>query len=60
MEYRRESRMIVSTQEPFPVINAGVKQGCVMDQTLFSMLSSEDVGIELRSRTDGGFYSPRD
>ena len=52
--------------EPFPVTN-GVKQGCVLAPTLFSMLFSamlihveaftrEDVGIELRSRADGGFY----
>ena len=53
--------------EPFPVTN-GVKQGCVLAPTLFSMLFSamltdaftgEDVGIELRSRTDGGFYKPQ-
>ena len=50
--------------EPFPVTN-GVKQGCVLAATLFSMLFSamltdaftgEDVGIELCFRTDGGFY----
>ena len=49
--------------EPFPVTN-GVKQGCVLAPTLFSMLFSamltdafrdENVGIEFRSRTDGGF-----
>ena len=53
--------------EPFPVTN-GVKQGCVLAPTLFSMVfsamltdafSGEDVGIELRSRTDGGFYKPQ-
>ena len=53
--------------EPFPVTN-WVKQGCVLAPTLFSMLFSamltdaftgEDVGIELRSRTDGGFYKPQ-
>ena len=52
---------------PFPVTN-GVKQGCVLAPTLFSMLfsamltdafSGEDVGIALRSRTDGGFYKPQ-
>ena len=45
----------------------GVKQGCVLAPTLFSMLFSamvtdafrnENVGIEFRSRTDGGFYKP--
>ena len=49
--------------EPFPVTN-GVKQGCVLAPTLFSMLFSamltdafrnENVGIEFRSKTDGGF-----
>ena len=53
--------------EPFPVTN-GVKQGCVLAPTLFSMLFSamltdafrnENVGIEFRSRTDGGFYKPQ-
>ena len=53
--------------EPFPVTN-GVKQGCVLAPTLFSMLFSamltdafrdENVGIEFRSRTDGGFHKPQ-
>ena len=53
--------------KPFPVTN-GVKQGCVLAPTLFSMLFSamltdafreENVGIEFRSRTDGGFYKPQ-
>jgi len=53
--------------EPFPVTN-GVKQGCVLAPTLFSMLFSamltdafrnENVGIEFRSRTGGGFYKPQ-
>ena len=49
---------------PFPVTN-GVKQGCVLAPTLFSMLFTamrsdafrhEKIGINLRSRMDGGFY----
>ena len=53
--------------ELFPITN-GVKQGCVLAPTLFSMLFSamltdafrdENVGIEFRSRTDGGFYKPQ-
>ena len=53
--------------EPFPVTN-GVKQGCVLAPTLFSMLFSamltdafrnENVGIEFHSRTDSGFYKPQ-
>ena len=52
---------------PFPVTN-GVKQGCVLAPTLFSMVFSamltdafrdEKVGFELRSRTDGGFFKPQ-
>ena len=53
--------------KPFPVTN-GVKQGCVLAPTLFSMLFSamltdafrnENVGFEIRSRTDGGFFKPQ-
>ena len=52
---------------PFPVTN-GVKQGCVLAPTLFSMVISamltgafrdEKVGFELRSRKDGGFFKPQ-
>ena len=50
--------------EPFPVTN-GVKQGCVLAPTLFSLLFAEmlpsalantDVGIRIRYRTDGYFF----
>ena len=53
--------------KPFSVTN-GVKQGCVLAPTLFSMLFSamltdafrdESVDIEFRSRIDGGFYKPQ-
>ena len=49
---------------PFSVTN-GVKQGCVLAPTLFSLVISamltdvfrdEKVGFEVRSRTDGGFF----
>ena len=48
----------------FPVSN-GVKQGCVLAPTLFSMLFTamrsdafrhESIGIDFRTRMDGGFY----
>lgn len=51
----------------FPVIN-GVKQGCVLAPTLFSMMfsamlndafSSSDPGINIHYRTDGKLYNPR-
>ena len=50
--------------EPFPVTN-GVKQGCVLAPTLFSLLFAEmlssalantDAGITIRYRTDGRFF----
>ena len=53
--------------EPFPVTN-GVKQGSVLAPTLFSTLFSGmltdafrdlNIGIEFRSRTDGGSYKPQ-
>lgn len=51
----------------FPVSN-GVKQGCVLAPTLFSMMfsamlndafSSNDPGVDIRYRTDGKLYNPR-
>ena len=53
--------------QPFPVTN-GVKQGCVLAPTLFSMVFSAmlsdafrdgDVGVSFRYRTDGGLFKPR-
>ena len=53
--------------EPFPVTN-GAKQDCGLAPTIFSMLFSamltdafrnENVGIEFRSGTGGGFYKPQ-
>ena len=53
--------------EPFPVTN-GVKQGCVLAATLFSLLFAEmlssslantDAGITIRYRTDGRFFDLR-
>ena len=53
--------------EPFPVSN-GVKQGCVLAPTLFSLifsvmlgsaLSGSDDGILIRFRTDGKFFDLR-
>ena len=55
------------TSEPFPVFN-GVKQGCVLAPTLFSLMFSAmltdafrdgDVGIDLRYRTDGKLFNLR-
>jgi len=55
------------TSEPFPVTN-GVKQGCVLAPTLFSLLFSAmltnafrdgDVGVGIRYRTDGKLFNPR-
>ena len=53
--------------EPFPVSN-GVKQGCVLAPTLFSLMFAEmlssalantDAGIRIRFRTDGRFFDLR-
>ena len=53
--------------EPFPVTN-GVKQGCVLAPTLFSLLFAEmlstaltqtSAGIRIRYRTDGRFFDLR-
>ena len=55
------------TPEPFPVSN-GVKKGCVLAPTLFSLMFSAmltdafrdgDVGIDLRYRTDGKLFNLR-
>ena len=55
------------TSDSFPVTN-GVKQGCVLAPTLFSMVfpdmlhdASQDnnVGIQLKYRTDGGVFNLR-
>ena len=52
---------------PFSVTN-GVKQGCVLAPTLFSLLFAEmllavltqtDAGIKIRYRTDGRFFDLR-
>ena len=53
--------------EPFPVTN-GVKQGCVLAPTLFSMVFSamlldafrddEEEGLPVRYRTDGELFKP--
>eukprot|EP00745_Piridium_sociabile_P007473 TRINITY_DN1490_c1_g1_i7.p1 TRINITY_DN1490_c1_g1~~TRINITY_DN1490_c1_g1_i7.p1 ORF type:complete len:702 (-),score=160.58 TRINITY_DN1490_c1_g1_i7:112-2217(-) len=53
--------------EPFPVAN-GVKQGCVLAPTLFSIMFSAmlsdafrsgDIGVDLRYRTDGKLFNLR-
>ena len=53
--------------EPFPVTN-GVKQGCVLAPTLFSMIFSAmltdafrlgDIGVDFRFRTDGKLFNLR-
>ena len=53
--------------EPFPVTN-GVKQGCVLAPTLFSMMFSAmlddafrmgDIGVDFRFRTDGKLFNLR-
>ena len=53
--------------DAFPVTN-GVKQGCVLAPTLFSMMFSamlmdafrdSDPGIRIRYRFDGGLFNPR-
>ena len=56
-----------AVSEPFPVTN-GVKQGCVLAPTLFSLLFAEmlfsalantDAGIRIRYRTNGRFFDLR-
>ena len=56
-----------SLSDAFDVTN-GVKQGCVLAPTLFSMMFSamfsdvyrnEDIGIHIRYRTDGGLFNLR-
>ena len=53
--------------EPFPVTN-GVKQGCVLESSLFSIMFSamltytfkdDDIGIGIRHRTDGTLFNFR-
>lgn len=53
--------------QPFPVTN-GVKQGCVLAPTLFSMMFAamltdafreRDIGIDFRFRTDGKLFNLR-
>ena len=53
--------------EPFPVTN-GVKQGCVLAPTLFSLMFSamltnafenNDTGIDINYRMDGKLFNPR-
>ena len=49
------------TSKPFPVTN-GVKQGCVIAPTLFSMYFTAiliDAFFKFHSGTDGGFYKPQ-
>ena len=56
------------SSKPFPVTN-GVKQGCVLAPTLFSMYftamlsdafrDDDEVGVKFHSRIDGGFYKPQ-
>ena len=55
------------TSDPFPVSN-GVKQGCVLAPTLFSLMFSAmltdayrdgDVGVDINFRIDGGVFKPR-
>ena len=55
------------TSDSFPVTN-GVKQGCVLAPTLFSMVfaamhhdasQDNDDGIQLKYRTDGGMFNLR-
>jgi len=56
-----------NNSDPFPVTN-GVKQGCVLAPTLFSIVfsamlkeafSSPPPGINIRYRTDGGVFNQR-
>ena len=55
------------TSDSFPVTN-GIKQGCVLAPTLFSMvfaamlhdaIQDNDDGIQLKYRTDGGVFNLR-
>ncbi len=55
------------TSDSFAVTN-GVKQGCVLAHTLFSMVfaamlhgasQDNDDGIQLKYRTDGGVFNPQ-
>ena len=59
--------MMVSFSDPFPVTN-GVKQGCVLAPTLFSMMFSAmltaafqdgDNGIPIKYRFDGKLFNLR-
>ena len=61
------SKMMASFSDPFPVTN-GVKQGCVLASTLFSMIFSAmltdtfqdgDNGIPIRYRFDGKLFNLR-
>ena len=66
MACRHVFRMIGEYSEPFPVTN-GVKQGCVMAQSPFSMMFSAmltyafkdvDAGFPIRYRFDGKLLKP--
>ena len=41
------------------LVTDGVKQGCVLAPTLFSMMFYSDPGIDIRYRTDGKFFNLR-
>ena len=58
---------MVTPSDPFPVSN-GVKQGCVLAPTLFSLLFAEmlsaalaqtEAGVKIHYRTDGDFFNLR-
>ena len=68
-DQRRRVRYSNDLLEPFPIIN-GVKQGCVLAPTLFSIFFStmlqqatEDLddedGVSIRYRTDGSLFNLR-